>query len=106
MENNTKYLFLSAFIISFLYSVTAFQRIALAQLRGQDSQQFFERGNKIIEEQVRELQRKNAEVNQEEDTPKLTTELESNNSEPTEMQKVPETEPEAETEADNLPSIE
>lgn len=45
--------------------------IVLAQIRGQDSQQFFDRGNQIMEQQIQQIEQENTQKIQENNQEKL-----------------------------------
>ena len=90
MNNKSRYLWLSGIIIGSSLSIIPSHK-ALAQFRGQDSQQFFERGNQVVEQQIQEIQKENREANIEQGKSELTNELENNNIEVNEIPSAPET---------------
>ncbi len=91
MNNKFKYRSLCGVISSCLCLIAVHQPQALAQFRGQDSQQFFERGNDIIEEQIQKLQQENKPLPQKKETPTLITESESDQIKPSSQMEKEET---------------
>ncbi|MBL1210862.1 hypothetical protein [Geminocystis sp. GBBB08] len=66
--------------------------IALAQFRGQDSQQFFDRGNQLIEQQIQQIEQQNRqpiEENQQKKEELLENNLEVKSPDDLEIKEVP-----------------
>lgn len=66
--------------------------VVLAQIRGQDSQQFFDRGNQIMEQQIQQIEQENRQQIQGNKTEKeneLETELEIKSPDNLEVKEVP-----------------
>lgn len=64
----------------------------LAQFRGQDSQQFFDRGNQIIEQQIQQIQQENQqqlEIKTEAKEEKIESQLEVNTPEKDTVEETP-----------------
>ncbi|BAQ63733.1 hypothetical protein GM3709_498 [Geminocystis sp. NIES-3709] len=82
---------------------------ALAQLRGQDSQQFFDRGNQVMEQQIQEIQQENIRQLEEQNTLKeenLESQLEIKNSEESPIKEIPDTVTEMENNVPESPNDE
>ncbi len=55
-KSKLKLIYIS-YVGTLIVNLLIINNIALAQFRGQDSQQFFDQGNQLIEQQIQEMQR-------------------------------------------------
>jgi hypothetical protein len=109
MKLGYKFLSVGGFGVIFMLISNSTNNIASAQFRGQDSQQFFDRGNQIMEQQIQQIEqnnRQNLEVNPEVKEIPLENSLEVKSPDKLDVKEVPDSAVELENNVPESPNEE